>query len=153
MTNLFDNPIEVTSHHLDAEKGQVRKYQFKNGYGASVIRFRLVLPKKLEDLYKKQYPELAKKPSYGSYTKNEKEWELGVTYRDRLCYNTPITNDVIGWLKKDDVEAILGQIQDLPPKNLLTFIMDEIKYYYGKLLRKFHILKWKYQMKSERRAK
>ena len=35
----------------------------------------------------------------------EEEWEI--------CYDTPITDDVIGYLTKEEVESILTQIQNL----------------------------------------
>ncbi len=69
--------------------GQQRLYDFKNGYGASVVR----------------HPY-----SYG----NEKGlWELAVLKSGDICYDTPITDDVIGCLSDDDVEEILNQIERL----------------------------------------
>jgi hypothetical protein len=32
-----------------------------------------------------------------------------------LCYDTPITNDVIGWLTWEEVQALLARIDALPP--------------------------------------
>ena len=64
-------------------------YKFDNGYGASVI--------------KHDY-------SYGG--KNGL-WEIAVLENDELCYNTPITEDVIGHLSWENVENILTEIQEL----------------------------------------
>ena len=36
-----------------------------------------------------------------------------------LCYSTPITDDVEGYLTDDEVEKILGRIQSLPMKEEL----------------------------------
>lgn len=67
---------------------------FENGYGASVIRH---------------------KNSYGS---SLGLYELAVTKGDagswELCYTTPITDDVIGFLTTDDVTTLLNQIEALP---------------------------------------
>jgi len=47
-------------------------------------------------------------------------WELAVvTFPDftnfhRLCYDTPITSDVIGYLTETKVEKLLNEIENLP---------------------------------------
>jgi hypothetical protein len=73
---------------------------FPNGYGISVIRFKIG------------------SFGYGSYTNNEDEWEIAVLYGDEnefdLTYNTPITNDVIGHLSESEVTEIMLKIQALP---------------------------------------
>ena len=47
-------------------------------------------------------------------------WELAVTKKTRdgwdLCYDTPITHDVIGWLDELGVVEVLKRIEDLPGK-------------------------------------
>ena len=69
--------------------GLQRRYQFQNGYGASVINH---------------------KGSYGYPNK----WELAVTNSDGgLCYDTPITDDVIGHLSEEQVLETLEQIKAL----------------------------------------
>ena len=69
--------------------GLQRKYQFGNGYGASVINH---------------------KGSYGYPNK----WELAVTNSDGgLCYDTPITDDVLGHLSEAQVMSTLEQIKAL----------------------------------------
>ena len=45
-------------------------------------------------------------------------WEIAIlkgteSYYD-LCYDTPITDDVIGYCSEEDVSNIMKQIQDLP---------------------------------------
>lgn len=69
-------------------------YKFPNGYGASVIKL---------------------KGFYG-YEKNL--WEIAVIeffgdYIWHLCYDTPITDDVIGNLKWEEVEEYLEKIKNL----------------------------------------
>lgn len=80
--------------------GGIQKiYRFKNDFGASVVK----------------HPY-----SYGG----EKDlWELAVIEWNgpywSLCYSTPITDDVEGYLTDDEVEKILGRIQSLPMKEEL----------------------------------
>ena len=62
---------------------------FDNGYGASVIR------------------------SPFSYGGNQDLYELAVVKDGELCYDTPITDDVLGYLTEDDVTKYLQQIQEL----------------------------------------
>lgn len=78
--------------------GVQRLYRFENGYGASVVRHS------------------------GSYGGSEGLWELAVIkWNDDLCrqfdwdlcYSTPITSDVIGYLKEDQVNTILSFIKKL----------------------------------------
>ena len=65
-------------------------YLFANGYGASVIR-----------------------NSY-SYGHEYGLYELAVLKDGRLCYSTPITSNVIGYLTADEVAEHLSQIEELP---------------------------------------
>ena len=71
-------------------------YRFANGYGASVIR------------------------NEHSYGNTGGLFELGVTrllgegaFDFRLTYETPITDDVIGYLTTEDVQDLLVKIQAL----------------------------------------
>ena len=62
---------------------------FENGYGASVV--------------KHDY-------SYGG---KDGLYELAVIKDDDLCYTTPVTTDVEGYLSEEDVTELLKQIQEL----------------------------------------
>ncbi len=69
-------------------------FRFDNGYGASVVKHH---------------------GSYGSYADL---WELAVIHFDdhaewHLTYDTPITDDVEGFLEDEDVRNLLKQIRDL----------------------------------------
>lgn len=78
--------------------GAQRVYKFDNGYGASVVRNRI---------------------SYGS---ERGLYELAVIAFDvpddpedwHVFYNTPITDDVIGELSDEEVDAVLVKIEALP---------------------------------------
>lgn len=75
-------------------------YRFKNGYGASVVRGPY---------------------SYGG----PKLYELAVLDKDsNICYTTPITDDVIGWLDEDAVDAVLDQIEALPPEEWTKLVEE-----------------------------
>ena len=93
--------LEFTPH-LTGDGLQARM-EFKNGYGVSVVRFKL-----------------AGGFIYGSYTNNEKEWELAVLYKGSLTYDTPITDDVMGHLNAGQVSNVMKQVQQLK-----DYIMEE----------------------------
>lgn len=65
-------------------------FKFENGYGASVVKHSF------------------------SYGNEEDLFELAVLDdKGELCYSTPITNDVIGYLSNDDVIKLLNEIKNL----------------------------------------
>jgi hypothetical protein len=67
-----------------------KTYKFDNGYGASVVC------------------------NFGTYGAKAGLFEVAVLDRDgQIAYNTPITNDVIGWLDFADVADILNKIKAL----------------------------------------
>lgn len=72
--------------------GTQKLYKFRNGYGASVVKHPF---------------------SYGG--KNGK-WELAVLAgkQQAICYSTPITSDVLGWLTPQAVQKTLQAIKALP---------------------------------------
>ena len=69
--------------------GVQKLYSFPNGYGASVIKHK------------------------GSYGGDQGLWELAVLKGEELCYNTPITDDVLGRLNDPEVDDYLRQISQL----------------------------------------
>lgn len=64
-------------------------YKFPNGYGASVVKHNF---------------------SYGG---KSDLWELAVLKGEDLCYTTPLTSDVLGWLTDEDVQRALKEIAKL----------------------------------------
>ena len=96
MSYKKDYLVEERTHHIG--DGVQRLYRFPNGYGASVVRFTINgLP-----------------ASHGS---EDGLWELAVIKWNEnsfaLTYETPITEDVIGWLTEDDVQSTLEKIKEL----------------------------------------
>lgn len=88
--NMFNSEFAPTITR-QTNGGIQHRYQFTNGYGASVVR--------------------------GPYTYGGDRglWELAVTDHDgHLNYETPITDDVIGYLTEPAVKDLLAQIAALP---------------------------------------
>lgn len=94
---------QYNSESLYLERNQW-VFKFDNGYGASVICHYIVPKKGVKYI-----------STHGS---KEKPFELAVLcnfYEDgyELTYNTPITNDVIGYLTEKEVEEYLEKIENL----------------------------------------
>ena len=82
--------IEFKPNPMGADFGIVSRTQFDNGYEASVVR--------------------------SEYTYGGKDglYELAVLDSDgELTYDTPITTDVIGYLRDIDVTDVMEKIQQL----------------------------------------
>jgi len=80
--------------------GEQKLYRFDNGYGASVVRFD------------------------GSYGAESGLWELAVLEYGKgdhyeLTYDTPITDDVVGYLTDDEVQDYLRRIRALPSSGVI----------------------------------
>lgn len=70
------------------------KMYFNNGYGVSVI----------------QGPMTYGQKAFNTY-------ELAVLKYGHLCYTTPITDNVLGYLSPEEVTEKMREIQDLPEEN------------------------------------
>ena len=73
--------------------GDCVRLMFPNGYGASIVRFD------------------------GSYGYEQGLWEVAVVTESGPCYDTPITDDVIGYQSEAEVISLCQQIFDLPSHN------------------------------------
>lgn len=108
LKDLTDEQCQLLG--LDRQQGgKILRFRFENNYGASVVTHQF---------------------SYGGVD----EWELAVIhYTDgdvtedgqwTLDFDTPITDDVIGYLDWNQVEELLNQIKALPdyrsPDNVYT---------------------------------
>lgn len=67
------------------------KAKFKNGYGISIIKHE------------------------NSYGHEDDLWEIAVLKGDDLCYDTGITDDVVGWLADFEVISYALKIEALNP--------------------------------------
>lgn len=111
---------EVDSVHPFGS-GRQRIYRFTNGYGASVVRFAMPesgFARSMSTLTK-ALVDNSNDTTFGSYTDNNSEWEVAVIVYGadggwRLTYETPITDDVIGHVHDDNLEALLDRIAALP---------------------------------------
>jgi hypothetical protein len=64
------------------------KLELPNGYGISVIT--------------------------GKYAySDEGAYEVGILYNGHLCYDTPLTDDVLGYQSPSDIDAILAQLEKM----------------------------------------
>jgi hypothetical protein len=75
--------------HKQIDNGEQWLFKFDNGYGASVLTGGI------------------------GYCNDEQPYELAVLHHDELCYDTPITDDVIGYLTSDEVFDLLDKIEQL----------------------------------------
>lgn len=82
------NDLEFKPHSIG--NGQHAILNFDNGYGVSVLLGKLF------------------------YSNGIDTYELGVLKNDHLCYDTPITDDVLGYLTKGGVTKVMERIQKLP---------------------------------------
>ena len=89
---------------LDNEGYNIRaSIKFNNGYGASVVR------------------------TENSYGGKAGLYELAVLDKNgNICHNTPITGDVLGWLKEDDVTEALQRIEALKMNTYRFTFMAEV---------------------------
>ena len=69
--------------------GKKSRMSFDNGYGVSVVSHTY---------------------SYGG---RDGLYEIAVLDKDGITYDTPVTNDVIGYLTEEDVTDVLKQVQEL----------------------------------------
>ena len=81
--------IVFKTNPMGADFGIVSRTQFDNGYEVSVVK--------------------------SEYTYGGKDglYELAIFKDDEICYDTPITNDVLGYLSDKDVTEVLIKIQQL----------------------------------------
>jgi len=96
--SLFDN-IKFEPHPIG--NGEHGKIFFPNGYGLSAVRFKI--------------PTFNESPSvYASYCDDE-TWEVailkGTPENWELCYDTKITNDVMGYQTKEDINRTLKKLR------------------------------------------
>nr|DAM17504.1 MAG TPA: hypothetical protein [Caudoviricetes sp.] len=86
----YEPEVEMITTDINNASAMQHLYRFSNGYGASVI----------QNCYSYGH-------EYGLY-------ELAVLKDGRLCYSTPITSNVIGYLTADKVAKHLSRIEKLP---------------------------------------
>lgn len=105
---IYDNykQYEVIDGNYDGFENFGQSYNhrfyFENGYGASVIKHYGSYG------YERDLFELAVLKFH-----DEDEEEYGIGGEWDLCYETPITNDVIGYLTNDEVLELLEKIKQL----------------------------------------
>ena len=83
------NDIVFKTNPMGADFGIVSRTEFDNGYEVSVVK------------------------SPHTYGGDKGLYELAVFKDGEICYDTPITNDVIGYLRPIDVTEVMAKIQQL----------------------------------------
>ncbi len=82
--------IEGYKEKVKIHDGHGYVYNFENGYGASVVQHS------------------------GSYGGNQGLYEIAVLdSKGDLCYDTPITDDVIGYANEEKIKDTLDRIKSL----------------------------------------
>ena len=91
--------LQFMEFRTDEYKKRQAIYFFENGYGISVINI------------------IGTNGEHYSYTKNKDQYEIavleGVKNNSRITYNTLITDDVIGYLKIEEVYKIMEEVEKL----------------------------------------
>jgi hypothetical protein len=83
------NDIVFKTNPMGADFGITSRTEFDNGYGISVVK------------------------SPYTYGGDKGLYELAVFKDGEICYDTPITDDVIGYLRPEDVTEVMTKIQQL----------------------------------------
>ena len=91
--------LQFMEFRNDEYKKRQAFYFFENGYGISVINI------------------IGTNGEHYSYTKNKDQYEIAVLEgsknNSRITYDTVITDDVIGYLKIEEVYKIMEEIEKL----------------------------------------
>lgn len=87
---MYDTFWKEFIPRLTRPKNGQRLFEFDNGYGLSVIN-----------------------DGYGS---SQGLFEAAVLYQGSIVYDTPITNDVLGYLSEDEVQETIEAVKALPPR-------------------------------------
>ena len=98
--NIIKNTFTYTG--MEEMDGYYKHSVFVNGYGASVV---------------------SHQRSYGG---RDGLFEIAVTHGNGLCYASPVTSDVLGFLEFADVIDTLMRISQLPPTDYCTHKRKEI---------------------------
>ena len=91
-------------------EGRQRLYRFENNFGASVVRHNGSYGGK-EGLWELAVIKWSEEPIDPGYDFGDAFDPGNIAWR--LVYDTPITNDVIGWLEESEIEPILLKIKSL----------------------------------------
>lgn len=83
---------KVSYAYLPYQEGMQMRAEFPNGYSVSVVSHSF---------------------SYGGA---EGYWEGAVLHGGRLVYDTPVTDDVVGWMDEDAVLDFCREVAALPAR-------------------------------------
>ena len=80
----------MKTHSQQTDLDHRERHEFDNGYGASIVCHEF------------------------SYGHERGEFEIAVLHGESICYATPITNNVLGYVEPERVDSILKKIKGLP---------------------------------------
>lgn len=84
--------LEFKPHPIG--NGVQARHDFPNGYGVSVVRFNVGA-------------------FGGSYGADQGLYEVAIMKDGHLTYETPITDDVLGYQSEENVENVMKQVEQL----------------------------------------
>jgi len=92
LESVFTETLKALSDKYE-EKNILDGYQylvsFDNGYGISIVKHE------------------------GSYGHKDDLWEIAVLKDGKLCYDTPVADDVVGWLSSAEVMNYVMKVEIL----------------------------------------
>jgi len=84
----FEN-LEFEDHPSQPWFEKQARMSFENGYGVSVVT------------------------GQHAYTSKDKPYEVAVLYNDSVTYDSPLTDDVLGYQSEEDLSEIMKTLQEL----------------------------------------
>ena len=89
LNKIWENVLTFEQHKFNKAKHFQSTKNLKNGYSISVL--------------------------FGSwfYSNGKNTYEVGILKDNKLCYDTSITNDVLGYLTKDEIIKVIDQVNKL----------------------------------------
>lgn len=93
LESVFTQTLKALSakyEEKDIWDGYQYLVSFDNGYGISIVKHEF------------------------SYGHEDDKWEIAVLKDGKLCYDTPVANDVVGWLSSAEVVNYVMKVEILP---------------------------------------
>lgn len=111
----FEKYLKLAETRSNGTNGVTYKFIFPNGYGASVVKW---IGDEVWDASIGGYDDKWELAVISKYAETDSRWPV-FEYGENnyyIDYETPITNDVIGYLTDEEVRNILDRIYKLPKR-------------------------------------
>ena len=111
----FEKYLKLAETRSNGTNGVTYKFIFPNGYGASVVKW---ISDEVWDASVGGYDDKWELAVISKYTETDSRWPVFEYGENKyyIDYETPITNDVIGYLTDEVVRNILDRIYKLPKR-------------------------------------